>query len=406
MTDTNYSKICDCFENSVLFESSSGLQLTDKLNENRGAFLFNKEQYRSSDIENAIYSSNKAYLIIYSETYIQIWNSTNLYLMHELHFDETIQSVLCTSQKLYIAFSNGCFRVFELNSWKLLYENTNLGKKRFFISPKQNFLIAQNYTGDFELYDIHSFEYIRSFNGDFFAFNDSETRIIVGHNYTKFREAKITDHTILTEWKLDINTVSDKYIYTFEIVNIITEDIIIEMLRAKGFIVENVTYFFVVDLTYLPSSNKLIIYLKLTYFKIYAFSLWNMDTKKCEKLISSEDFYVFSDFSEINENFYAFIKKEANNSMTLIDLHNLKQIKVKNLKSTYNIEDVKDVQKNLLRKNQTSITVYNIQTKKYITIPFFPNLYVKDAIFTATSASHDFNESSLKVLEMYGSKLE
>lgn len=92
--------------------------------------------------------------------------------------------------------------------------------------------------------------------------------------------------------------------------------------------------------------------------------------------------------------------------MTLIDLHNLKQIKIKNLKPTYNIEDVKDVQKNLLRKNKTSITVYNIQTKKYITIPFFPNLYVKDAIFTATSASHDFDEFSLKVLEMYGSKLE
>ena len=91
---------------------------------------------------------------------------------------------------------------------------------------------------------------------------------------------------------------------------------------------------------------------------------------------------------------------------TLIDLHNLKQIKIKNLKPTYNIEDVKDVQKNLLRKNKTSITVYNIQTKKYITIPFFPNLYVKDAIFTATSASHDFDEFSLKVLEMYGSKLE
>ena len=115
---------------------------------------------------------------------------------------------------------------------------------------------------------------------------------------------------------------------------------------------------------------------------------------------------MFSDFSEINENFYAFIKKEANNSMTLIDLHNLKQIKVKNLKPTYNIEDVKDVPKNLLQKNQTSITVYNIQTKKYITIPFFPNLYVKDAVFTAISASHDFDESSLKVLEMYGSKLE
>lgn len=225
--------------------------------------MFNKEQYGISNIRKARYSSNKAYLIIYSRAYIQIWNSTNLYLMHELHFDEAIQSVLCTSQKLYIAFLNGYFRVFELNSWKLLYENTNLRKQRFFISPKQKFLIAQNYTGDFELYDIHSFEYIRSFNGDFFAFNDSETRIIIGHNYTKFREERITDHTILTEWTLDITTVSDKYIYTFEIVNIITEDIIIEMLRDKGFIVENVTYFFVVDLRYLPDSNKLIIYFTL-----------------------------------------------------------------------------------------------------------------------------------------------
>ena len=78
-----------------------------------------------------------------------------------------------------------------------------------------------------------------------------------------FREERITDHTILTEWTLDITTVSDKYIYTFEIVNIITEDIIIEMLRDKGFIVENVTYFFVVDLRYLPDSNKLIIYFKV-----------------------------------------------------------------------------------------------------------------------------------------------
>lgn len=265
------------------------------------------------------------------------------------------------------------------------------------------FLIAQNYTGDFELYDIHSFEYIRSFNGDFFAFNDSETRIIIGHNYTKFREERITDHTILTEWTLDITTVSDKYIYTFEIVNIITEDIIIEMLRDKGFIVENVTYFFVVDLRYLPDSNKLIIYFKLTYSRRSIFTLWNMDTKKCEKLILSDGSYVFS---ETDKKFYTFIEKEANTSMTLIDLHNLKQIKIKNLKPTYNIEDVKDVQKNLLRKNKTSITVYNIQTKKYITIPFFPNLYVKDAIFTATSASHDFDEFSLKVLEMYGSKLE
>lgn len=403
MKDTIYSKICDCLENSILFDSSSGFQLTDKLNENSGAFLFNKEQYGISNIRKARYSSNKAYLIIYSRAYIQIWNSTNLYLMHELHFDEAIQSVLCTSQKLYIAFLNGYFRVFELNSWKLLYENTNLRKQRFFISPKQKFLIAQNYTGDFELYDIHSFEYIRSFNGDFFAFNDSETRIIIGHNYTKFREERITDHTILTEWTLDITTVSDKYIYTFEIVNIITEDIIIEMLRDKGFIVENVTYFFVVDLRYLPDSNKLIIYFKLTYSRRSIFTLWNMDTKKCEKLILSDGSYVFS---ETDKKFYTFIEKEANTSMTLIDLHNLKQIKIKNLKPTYNIEDVKDVQKNLLRKNKTSITVYNIQTKKYITIPFFPNLYVKDAIFTATSASHDFDEFSLKVLEMYGSKLE
>ncbi len=202
MKDTIYSKICDCSEYSILFDSSSGFQLTDKLNENSGAFLFNKEQYGISNIRKARYSSNKAYLIIYSRAYIQIWNSTNLYLMHELHFDEAIQSVLCTSQKLYIAFLNGYFRVFELNSWKLLYENTNLRKQRFFISPKQKFLIAQNYTGDFELYDIHSFEYIRSFNGDFFAFNDSETRIIIGHNYTKFREERIT--ILYNSYRMDI----------------------------------------------------------------------------------------------------------------------------------------------------------------------------------------------------------
>ncbi len=95
------------------------------------------------------------------------------------------------------------------------------------------------------------------------------------------------------------------------------------MLRDKGFIVENVTYFFVVDLRYLPDSNKLIIYFKLTYSRISIFTLWNMDTKKCEKLILSDGSYVFS---ETDKKFYTFIEKEANTSMTLIDLE-LKQRK-------------------------------------------------------------------------------
>ena len=356
LVDADYKVVYDCFENLVLFKSSHGIQLTDKLNENSNIFLFDKKNYGSHNIKKAMYSIDELYLIIYSETHIQIWDSVKLYLIYEMSFQGRIFDVCCTLENLYIAFNYTSFCILELNTWNLIYKKMDIKSsilfvKNYHVNSKQNLLIGYSSLGRIVLYDIQTLERIKFFEGNVFAFDCSETKFVVGHNYTKYKDGECDNHIIITEWNWNENNDN------FEIVNTISEDIIIKTFKFAHFMVENVTYFSIVNLIYIPNSNKLVIYFKLTYSSKYVVTIWNMDTKKCEKIVSMED---FCDFSDINRNLYALIKKKSSSSIEIMDLHNLRKIKIKNIKSSYNANDVRNIHENLLIKNQSSIDIYNI----------------------------------------------
>ena len=395
LMDTGYRVVYDCFENLVLFKSSQGIQLTDKLNESSTIFLFDKRNYGSHDVEKAMYSIDELYLIIYSKTHIQIWDSVKLYLIDEMSFQKEILNVYCTSENLYIMLMDRSFCILELNTWNLIHKRMHVKWHDFFVynfcvNSKQNLLIVQSAFGIIILYDTETSERIKSFEGNVFTIDCSETKFVVGNNYTEYKDGEYDNDIIITEWNWNKNNDN------FEIVNTISAEIIIKVFKSAHFMVENVTYFSIVNLTYIPNSNKLVIYFKLTYSSKYVVTIWNMDTKKCEKIVSMED---FCDFSDINRNLYVLIKKKSSSSIEIMDLHNLRKIKIKNIKSSYDANDVRNIHENLLLKNQSSIDIYNIKTKKYVTIPFFTNLYVKNAIFDMDS---DLDIDSLNVLEMYG----
>ncbi len=395
----SYREIYDCFEDIILFRSFNGIQLAN-INKKNNKFLFEEKLYGSPNVQNAIYSTNGLYLIIYSRTHVQIWDSGNLHLIFEVNFQDLISSVLCTSENLYITFTNGKFQIIELHTWNQIYEIEKFSNVEvFYISPKQNFLIAHICDGTFELYDIHTMELLKSFTGDSFAFNDDEIHFVIGHNYTKYRDKETENHTIFTEWKLN----KDKSNYNFEIINTIPAETIIKLLKSARFAVSDVSYFYIENSIFLSDSNKFVVYFRLTYSTRSIFILWDMNKNRCEKLIDLDGVSI-CDFDNVHVGLYVLIY--INGSIEAINLRTLKQIKIKNMKFSYNINDIKNIQKNLLLETPDFVAIYNLQTKKYITIPFFSNLHVKDAVLNTLSVNSSLDAYSLKILKMYGGKLE
>ena len=405
--------VYDCFEDMVLFKNSNGFQISHKLDFSDSTLL-NQYQDISENILGQFFSADKKYLIIYSKKYIQIWIPTTMSDMYEIKFHESIHKVLYASDKLYILCENNTFRVYDLITRKVIVQNNELFNYakthllNFYISPKGNYLFIQVEIDKYEVYDAKTLKYLQPFKGDFISFNSTETSFIVGYNY--MRERRINTHRVrLQEWKRN-----EKSTCIFECTSNLSEEII---LRATEQLetpindidsIDGIPHFNITNAMYIPNTNKLLISLYCMGAGYNISLLLNLDTSEVEKIIES----TFENYS-YNNGFNKYILNSrsadfSNNCIPIINLYDLEQFELDHIDSTYNINDIKEVDYNLLfhLSDNDIVVIINVKTRKYMVIPFLPKLYVKNSVFKNIQLpKYKDIEAIFNVLEMYGAKI-
>lgn len=407
----NYIDVYDCFEDMILFKNSKGIQISYSLDLSNSTVL-NQYQDTTENILGQFFSANKKYLIIYSEKYIQIWTLTTMSDMYEIKFYESIHKVLYASDKLYILCTNNIFQIYDLITRKLITQNNelfNYVERRiydFYISPKGKYIFVRVEINKYEVYDAQTLKHLQSFKGDFISFNSTETSFIIGYNYME--EARANAHRIrLQEWRRN-----KKNTCIFECTSNLSEEI---FLRASEkleipikdiYSIDGLPYFNITNAIYIPNSNTLLIRLYCVGADRRVLLLLNSDTNEIENIIEPK-----FENSNYNNGIDTYILNTLSTDFTskcvpIINLYTLEQFELDHIELTHDVDDIKEAAYNLLFNLHDIVIIINVKTRKYMVVPFLPNLYVKSSVLKNIQLpEYKDTKTFFNVLEMYGAKI-
>lgn len=395
----------------ILFKNSKGIQISYSLDLSNSTVL-NQYQDTTENILGQFFSADKKYLIIYSEKYIQIWTLTTMSDMYEIKFYESIHKVLYASDKLYILCTNNIFQIYDLITRKLITQNNelfNYVERRiydFYISPKGKYIFVRVEINKYEVYDAQTLKHLQSFKGDFISFNSTETSFIIGYNYME--EARANAHRIrLQEWRRN-----KKNTCIFECTSNLSEEI---FLRASEkleipikdiYSIDGLPYFNITNAIYIPNSNILLIRLYCVGADRRVLLLLNSDTNEIENIIEPK-----FENSNYNNGIDTYILNTLSTDFTskcvpIINLYTLEQFELDHIELTHDVDDIKEAAYNLLFNLHDIVIIINVKTRKYMVVPFLPNLYVKSSVLKNIQLpEYKDTKTFFNVLEMYGAKI-
>ena len=399
--EKEYFRIFDCLQNSVLLGRFSDLKIQRIHPSGSNMQILYDGSYKNpADGNNAFYTLDHKYLIIYSDVCVQIRESSTYELLHELISKKEISAICCSNAELYVGYSNGDIEVIEMERYRIVQCITICSKiEKIMLSPMQKYIMVEYHDDAYEdkgstfsLYSAILLTHIFDFHGQKFLFDSLDEQIMIS---TK-RKGMEHQSKMMELWsvkKQDSNEIHQvkclKTAYWKDILKNVEEC----DWKWIGIISRWI---------FVPNTNKLLFYVRHDYFgKLF---VWNLDTWVCERCV---DTMVPCNFFSKSDNFYS---AEFGTDKLTMKMRNLKTLRYDfevQLEKTNDITmRTKVYEREILIPQRDRVRILDLTTKEYKTIFFLPGIHVQNAKFTQLHPSSDIDDSFLESLKMHGAIIE